>query len=123
MDQVRETDLSREKAAIAEMIVGNIDERGYLTTSVESLSMFAGGNPGMVDEILRIVQGFHPPGVGARDLRECLLLQLERAERETSLEYVIIDRHFELLSRRKFPELANALNRDDIDVVDVQKAA
>ena len=77
----------------------------------------------MVDEILRIVQGFHPPGVGARDLRECLLLQLERAERETSLEYVIIDRHFELLSRRKFPELANALNRDDIDVVDVQKAA
>jgi len=123
LEQVRELDLSRERAALAEMIVGNIDERGFLSTSVESLSMFTGGHPGTVEEVLRIIQGFHPPGVGARDLRECLLLQLERAERESSLEYAIIKNHFDLLSRRKFPELSNALNRDDVDVVDVQKAA
>ena len=56
-------------------------------------------------------------------MRECLLLQLERADRIGDLEYSIIKEHFKLLSRRKFPEIVSGLGRDDVDVVDVQKAA
>lgn len=123
LEQVRETDLPEGQAPIAELLVGNIDERGYLTTTVESLGFSTAVAPEVILEVLKVIQTFQPPGVGARSLRECLLLQLERAERTKELEYTIIKNHFELLSRRKFPELSSTLGREDVDVVDVQKAA
>lgn len=123
LEQVRESDLPDDRAAIAELIVGNIDERGYLANSVENLAFSTGTTPEVIREVLQVVQGFQPPGVGARDLRECLLLQLERAERTGTLEYQILRDHFTALSRRKFPDIMHGLKRDDVDVVDVQRAA
>lgn len=123
LEQVRELDLQDGKGPIAELIVGNIDERGYLTTSIENLAFSTAVSSDTIDNVLKIIQSFQPPGVGARNLRECLILQLERADRTETLEYSIIRDHFDLLSRRKFPELVNALGRDDVDVVDVQNAA
>jgi len=55
------------------------------------------------------VQGFHPPGVAARDLRECLMLQLERSGREKTLEYRIVRDFMEALGKRKLPEIARGL--------------
>ncbi len=62
---------------IAEAIIGNLDENGYLTATLEELA--ASGNYSMedVEEALTMVQEFDPPGVGARDLHECLLMQLK----------------------------------------------
>src|SRR4029079_4052983 len=101
---------------IAEMIIGNIDDYGYLNPSpnskplltpqqiVESLS-YATNIPGdKILEVLQIIQTFHPPGVGARDVRECLLLQLQRSGRKETLEYKIIDQYMEALGKRRFPE-------------------
>ena len=76
--------------------------------------------PERILEVLRIAQTFHPPGVGARDLRECLMLQLEREGRKKTLEYRIIDRYMDALGKRRLPEIARGL---DESVDEIQKAA
>src|SRR5947199_407351 len=71
-------------------------------------------------KMLALIQTFYPAGVGAHDLRECLLIQLRRAGKERSLEYKIVSEHMEDLGRRRFPEIARRMG---ISVDDVQKAA
>lgn len=120
LEQVRLSDLPEAQQPIAEMIVGNIDDHGYLQSGVDELS-FATNFPGeTIRAVLTVVQTFNPPGVGARDLRECLLLQLERAGRQDTLEYKIIQSHMDALGRRRFPDIARAM---DLDVEEVQSAA
>ena len=62
---------------IAEDIIGNLDENGYLTATLEELAQSGNYSMEDVEEALTMVQEFDPPGVGARDLPECLLLQLK----------------------------------------------
>lgn len=119
LEQVRLSDLTETQRAIAEQIVGNVDDRGYLQASLEEIAFGAGVPVEQVAEVLKVVQTFNPPGVAARDLRECLLLQLERAGRQNSLEYQIVDKHLETLARHRYPELARALGVD----LDTVKAA
>lgn len=106
LDQVRTSGLDDEQRQIAEMLVGNIDDHGYLQSGVSELAFATGIAPEKISAVLTIIQSFHPPGVGARDLRECLLLQLERADRKDSIEYRIIHDHFDALGRRRYPEIA-----------------
>src|SRR5438874_5687844 len=70
--------------------------------------------------MLALIQTFYPAGVGARELRECLLIQLQRQGKERSLEYEIVSEHMDDLGRRRFPEIARRMG---IGVEDVQKAA
>lgn len=119
LEQVRDSELTPELLPLAEMIVGNIDERGWLAASLEELAASTGLPLENFATALKVVQSFHPPGVGARDLGECLRLQLERAGRTDSLEYQIVSGHMEALGRRRFPEIARALGQD---VVDIQEA-
>jgi RNA polymerase sigma-54 factor len=72
------------------------------------------------EKMLALIQSFYPAGVGARDLRECLLIQLQREGKERSLEYRIVSEHMEDLGRRRFPEIARRMG---ISVEEVQKAA
>ncbi len=116
LEQVRLTEFTDAQRRVAELIVGNVDERGYLQSSLEEIAFSAGVPVETAAEVLKTVQTFTPPGVAARDLRECLLLQLERAGRRESFEYRIVDRHLDLLARRRFPELARALEADLDDV-------
>ncbi len=66
-----------------------------------------------ISEVLKVIQTFDPPGVGARDLRECLMLQLERAGEQESLEYRIVRDYMEALGKRRIPEIARGTGRDD----------
>ena len=111
LNQVRMSDLTEEQKKVAEMIVGNLDDHGYLKASVNELSLATGFSAKQIEEVLKVVQSFHPPGVGARDLRECLMLQLERAGRTRSLEYRLLRDHFPALARRRLPDLARAVGR------------
>jgi RNA polymerase sigma-54 factor len=120
LEQVRLSEIPPERRPVAEMIVGNIDERGYLQAGVEELAFATNFPPGQVGEVLTVIQRFDPPGVGARDLRECLRLQLERVNRRDSLEYRIVSDHIDQLARHRFPEIARAL---DCSVAEVQEAA
>jgi RNA polymerase sigma-54 factor len=70
--------------------------------------------------MLSLIQTFHPVGVGARDLRECLLIQLRRLGKGDSLEHQIVDEHLEDLGRKRLPELARRLG---VSVEQVQRAA
>lgn len=112
LEQVRLGDFNEEDRRVAELIVGNIDDHGYLQASIHELALATGEDADRVQRVLKhIQQNFHPPGVGARDLRECLMIQLERADRTQSLEYKILRDHMKLLARRRLPELARVTGR------------
>lgn len=119
LEQVRLSDLSAEQRPIAEMIIGNVDDYGYLQASVDELAFSTNIPAENIGEVLKVIQSFHPPGVGARDLRECLLLQLERADRKDTLEYQIVDQYFDALGKRRLPEIGRGLG---LSVDEVQLA-
>jgi RNA polymerase sigma-54 factor len=119
LEQVRLSELAEELRSIAEMIIGNIDDYGYLQASTDELAFSTNIPAEKIAEVLKVIQSFHPPGVGARDLRECLLLQLERADRKETLEYRIVDQFFDALGKRRLPEIGRGLG---LDVDEVQQA-
>jgi RNA polymerase sigma-54 factor len=119
LEQVRLSDLPPEQRPVAELVIGNIDDRGYLQASVDELAFSTNIPADRIREVVDVIQTFNPPGVGARDLRECLMLQLERADRQDSLEYRIVRDHMEALSKRRLPDIARRL---EISVDAVQQA-
>ena len=120
MEQLKGTELTEGQRKIAELIIGNIDDNGFLQTSPAEMEQNTGIPMAEFLPVLEVIQGFHPPGVGALDLRDCLLIQLRRRERQNSLEYQIIDKHIEALGKRRFPEIARKLG---VGVHQIQAAA
>jgi RNA polymerase sigma-54 factor len=106
LEQVRESQLKEEQWPIAEMLIGNIDDYGYLKATLEELTAASGVPADKIAEVLSVIQTFDPPGVGARDLRECLMLQLERSRQENTLEYRIVRDYMEALGKRRIPEIS-----------------
>jgi RNA polymerase sigma-54 factor len=106
LEQVRESELTPEDVPLAEILIGNIDEYGYLKAAVDEIAAQLGVTGDKVLAVLRVVQTFEPTGVGARDLRECLMLQLEREKQQESLEYEIVRDYMEALGKRRIPEIA-----------------
>ena len=119
LGQVRESALVEEQWPVAEMLIGNIDEYGYLKASIEELAASTGLAADKIVDVLKVIQTFDPVGVGARDLRECLLLQLERGGEKNSLEYRIVNEFMEALGKRRIPEIARGTGES---VDDVQEA-
>ena len=117
--QLNQTTLKADDRKAAELIVGNIDDDGFLQSTPEEMALSSGVPKEDFEKMLGLIQGFYPPGVGACDLRECLLIQLQREGRENSLEYRIVSEHMEDLGKRRFPEIAR---RMDISVEEVQRA-
>ncbi len=120
VSQLNQTALNTDDRKTAELIIGNIDDNGFLQTTPEEMSLNTGIAKEDFELMLTLIQGFYPPGVGARDLRECLLIQLKREGRQGGLEYRIISDHMEDLGKRRFPEIARRMG---ITVEQVQKAA
>ena len=120
MEQLKGTELTEGQRKIAELIIGNIDDNGFLQTSPAEMEQNTGIPMADFVPVLDVIQGFHPPGVGALDLRDCLLIQLRRRDRQNSLEYQIIDKHIEALGKRRFPEIARKLG---VGVHQIQAAA
>jgi len=118
--QLNQSVLSASDRKAAELIIGNIDDNGFLQSTPEEMALTSGTPKEDFEKMLALIQSFYPAGVGARDLRECLLIQLQRAGREHSLEYRIVSEHMEDLGRHRFPEIARRMG---ISVEDVQKAA
>jgi RNA polymerase sigma-54 factor len=118
VEQMRTSELSDEQRQIAQLVIGNIDDYGYLQSSLEELAALTSIAQPQIEEVLKVVQTFHPPGVGARDLRECLLLQLERGARQHTLEYRIVQHCMEALGKRRIPEIARKLGASIDDVQD-----
>ena len=120
MGQLNQNVLNASDRKTAELIIGNIDDNGFLQTTPEEMALNTGIPKEDFEHMLTLIQSFYPPGVGARDLRECLLIQLKREGRQTSLEYKIISEHMRDLGKRRFPEIARRMG---ISVEQVQKCA
>ncbi|MBI1876432.1 MAG: RNA polymerase factor sigma-54 [Acidobacteria bacterium] len=99
-------DLMRE---VGQAIVGNLDDDGYLVASVDEISAMGGWPVGEVERALRLVQSFDPIGVAARDIQECLYLQVRHLGLEGSPTEKIITEHLRLLQNHQVPELARKL--------------
>src|SRR5206468_4221460 len=85
--QLNQNVLSASDRKAAELIIGNIDDNGFLQSTPEEMALNSGIPEEDFEKMLALIQTFYPAGVGARDLRECLLLQLQRQGRENTLEY------------------------------------
>lgn len=138
-DQLKLMRFSPREMLLGEEIIGNIDEDGYLACSLDEvisgLNEWAEENgeewssdgesldPFTLDEaeaMLAQIQQFDPPGIAARDLRECILLQLRDLEQGDTLTYRIVDEYFDELVNHRWSEISKELN---IDAKDVQAAS
>jgi len=108
--QLHLTEVSAEICEIAEFIIGNIDEDGYLMVAAEEIAESLQVSIGQVEEALRIVQNLDPIGVGSHDLQECLLLQIRAADLAGSLVERLVQDYLPLVKAKKFLELAKELD-------------
>ncbi|MEI8063528.1 MAG: RNA polymerase factor sigma-54 [Verrucomicrobiota bacterium] len=102
-------DLTSDERKVAEYVIGNINDDGYLLTPIEELSISDGIPLAQLQGALDLVQSFHPVGVGARNLRECLLIQLHRLGKADSIEAKVVGEYLDELGRKHYPEIARLL--------------
>ena len=116
--------LEPEKAALAEYLIGNIDEDGYLRRDIDSivddLAFSTGINTTFEElvELLHVIQDFDPAGIGARDLQECLLLQIKRKgshNPDVKIAHIILKKYFEEFTRKHYDKIQKRLDLDDED--------
>jgi RNA polymerase sigma-54 factor len=103
--------LSEDVRDAAETVIGNLDEDGYLTAPLEEIAAMGEHTQEQIEAALRAVQSLDPAGVGARDLRECLLLQLESRNAKGGVAWQIVANHLRLVEMRQLRELAKVLGR------------
>jgi len=117
--QLRTSELPTCDQEIAAQIVGNLDRNGYLCCSLEELAAFSQRELESVERVLSLVQTLDPPGIAARDLRECLLIQLEQLGLSGTLAWRVVSHHLPELELRRYDVVAK---REDVDVEEVYEA-
>ncbi len=90
-------------------IIGNLDEDGYLRADLAELAQRCNVTVEEIERVLALVQALDPPGVAARTVQECLLIQLKIDPNPDPVSVEIVEQHFEDLSRRRYPDIARAL--------------
>ncbi len=118
--QLALADISEPGRRIGALIIGSINNDGYLTQDITDLAASAGLDPIEMNDVLTLIQDFDPVGIGARDLRECLLLQLERLGQGDSVAAAIARDHLEALGNKHLKEIAQGLK---LPLAAVQEAA
>jgi len=121
--QLRMLDLPPEKLAAGENIIYNIDDNGYLQYPLAELIPDENKDAllSLYEEVLAVIQTFDPPGVGARDLKECLLLQLRGNREKYELEVELIKDHLHNIERNKFPLISKKTGRTIEEVKEAVK--
>ncbi|NOX96654.1 MAG: RNA polymerase factor sigma-54 [Nitrospirae bacterium] len=118
--QLRLSSLSPREEEIGETIIGNIDGNGYLRASREDLAKNIAATNQEVEKVLSLIQSFDPSGVGAKNLKECLLIQLKNQGKEDTLEAKIIAEHLKDLEKRRYTRITKRLG---VSLDKVTKAA
>ena len=117
LEQLGLRNLPEKQVKIAEYIIGNIDDDGYLRRELSAIAddlIFQAGqevDEPEIEEVLRVIQGFEPAGVGARNLKECLLIQLKRREKTeaTQLALRILNSYFEDFIHKRYERIMKLL--------------
>lgn len=117
-EQLRERNLTEHQQALAEYLIGSLDDDGLLRKTLDSISdelaIYAGvdAKEQELEEVLSIIQDFDPPGLGARSLQECLLIQIKRKEPSSlqQTELNIIEKCYEEFTRKHWDKIIQRLN-------------
>ena len=135
-EQVGERELTERQKSILEYLIGSLDDDGLLRKDLDSISdelaIYYGidASTKELEEVLKILQDFDPAGIGARDLQECLLLQIDRKvengewEKDSHLyKYIhdIISHHFDAFKKKHWDKIQNALSLSDLQVEALQR--
>jgi RNA polymerase sigma-54 factor len=107
MQQARDAFVSQEELSLAETIIGNLTEKGYYTDAA---------NTPLEKKVLAIIQTFDPPGVGAKNLQESLLIQLRLQKKQDSLGHQLIERYFDALLHNQRPYLQKKLGLSPVEL-------
>ena len=139
MDQLSMLDLADHEYKIAEQIVGSLDDDGYLRRALQSIADDLAFKQSMwveekeIEALLLKVQQFDPPGIGARNLQECLLIQLRRKQAELreeaqqepasdeirKLAILVIEKHFEEFTRKHYDKIQKSLHLEEVQMKEV----
>lgn len=112
IEQIDLIKMSSQLRYICEYIVGSIDDKGYLEISTGDIAGELNVPAGKAEEALSIVQSLEPDGIGARDLKECLKIQLNKKGCKDENLFIIIDNYLQLIADNKYNELGKLLNID-----------
>ena len=111
LEQLRFSDCPPALRSVAEEIIGNIGDSGYFESATAEVAQICGCSLDEAEEALRLIQTFDPPGIGARDLKECLLLQVERdPEKYPPRLPELIRDHLDDIAKNRLPQTAKAMN-------------
>lgn len=108
--QIRMGSLSSEEEDASMTIIGNLDDNGYLQITLEEIADKTQHTLDQLDDALCIIQELDPPGVGARDLRECLMLQVHDAGPDRTILEDVITNHLDLIEKRNYLALSKKLD-------------
>ncbi len=120
LSQIRTFNLNKEELEIAEYLISEMDDNGYIKIDSEAVAKDLMVDAECVEKVLERIKSLEPPGIGAGDIRECLLLQLKRLGKEDSLEYKIVNGFLSDVAINDIPNIARSLH---IDKSVVQEAA
>jgi RNA polymerase sigma-54 factor len=129
LNQLRLKNLSEEKFKIGEYIIGSIEDDGYMRRENEALSddlAFQYGidvSPEEISKILEVIQQLDPPGIGATNLQECLLIQLKRKEQTLARKraIIIIDKYFDPFTKKQYDRIGKGLDISEDELRNVIK--
>jgi len=119
--QLRMSGLAPDEEEVAALLIGNMDDDGYVQVEVEDVAFQTRKDFDIVDAALHHIQSLDPPGVGARNLRECLLLQIRADQKEGSVADRIVRDHLSLLESKRYDRIAKDLGCTTEEVVDAAR--
>ena len=108
---------TEEEEKIGSLMIGNLDKNGYLEIPVEELISTSGSTPDKVNQVLSLIKTFDPIGVGASDLKECLLIQAKHFKLDNTLVTDIIKNHIDHLENKNYKAIARALKVNIQEIV------
>ena len=119
--QLRLSDLTEDGQEIGAVVIANLDQDGYLRCTLEEIAFMAGTEIEDAERVLQCIQRFDPPGVAARSLSECLLIQLRQRDLGDSLAAVLVRDHIGALEGRRFDKLARDLKLPMTDIAEATR--
>lgn len=118
-EQLAEKKLTERQKLLMQFLIGCLDEDGYLRIASEEIAKVTQTDPVEVADAIQMLRSFEPPGIGARNLQECLMLQINAKHKEDTLAMRIISEAWELFEKWKLPDIARQFS---VDMREVQEA-
>ena len=121
MWQMRNSGFNEEEQVLAGILISHIDDDGYIKVPLEQIAEDEHVNKDDLESILPFVQEFDPPGIGARDLKECLLIQAKHLQEDTHDLVNLINNHLKDLEKKNYEGIARTMGRQLEDIIELTK--